>query len=35
VGKAYGPYILSETIDDALIDANLSLLRALYEGGEP
>lgn len=31
VGKAYGPYILSETIDDALIDANLSLLRALYE----
>lgn len=32
VGKAYGPYILSETIDDALIDANLLLLRALYEG---
>ena len=31
VGKAYGPYILSETIDDALIDANLSLLRTLYE----
>lgn len=32
VGKAYGPYILAETIDDALIDANLSLLQALYEG---
>jgi len=32
VGKAYGPYILSETIDDALIDANLLLLRTLYEG---
>lgn len=32
VGKAYGPYILSETIDDALVEANLSLLRTLYEG---
>ena len=31
VGKAYGAYILAETIDDALIEANLSLLRALYE----
>lgn len=32
VGKAYGPYILTETIDDALLDANLPLLRALAEG---
>lgn len=31
VGKAYGPYLLSETIDDTLIEANLRLLRALYE----
>lgn len=32
VGKAYGPYILSETIDDTLVEANLALLRVLAEG---
>lgn len=31
VGKAYGAYIFAETIDDALIDANLPLLRELHE----
>lgn len=35
VGKAYGPYILAETVDDALLDANLPLLRALAGGNQP
>ncbi|MCE7985960.1 MAG: hypothetical protein DYG89_32690 [Caldilinea sp. CFX5] len=35
VAKAYGAYILAETIDDALIDANLQLLRVLHEAGNP
>lgn len=35
VGKAYGPYIFAETIDDALLDANLPLLRTLYEASRP
>ena len=34
VGKAYGAYIFAETIDDALLDATLPLLRALYAAGD-
>jgi neutral ceramidase len=35
VGKAYGAYLLSETIDDALIDGNLALLRTLAAANDP
>ncbi|MCC6579399.1 MAG: neutral/alkaline non-lysosomal ceramidase N-terminal domain-containing protein [Phycisphaeraceae bacterium] len=35
VGRAFGPYLLSETIDDALVDLNLAELEPLWSKLNP
>jgi neutral ceramidase len=35
VARAFGAYILSEAIDDVLVEENLKLLRELYRAGVP